>query len=178
MIFAGIFFFKEQASFTQVMGAFLIVFSNMLVFFDKGKFRMDKYVALGLLASLCAAIALFIDVSYSEEFNLSFYVCFTLVVPAVMIMGFERISLKTMRHELAICDKKFLLLTGGAGALMTLAKLSAFQVGEVIIVAPLCSLVIMLNVLFEMIVLKEKTDLAKKILAGLLVVVSIWLIKL
>lgn len=178
MIFAGIFFFKEALVWTKIVGAFMIVFSNMLVFFDKGKFRMDKYVALGLLASLCAAIALFIDVNYSEAFNLSFYVGFTLVVPALMIMGVERIGFCTMRQELSICDKRFLLITGLSGTLMTIAKLGAFQAGEVIVVAPLCSLVIMLNVLFEMIVLKERKDLAKKILAGLLVLVSIWLIKL
>lgn len=178
MIFAGIFFFKEDPTPTKIIGAFLIVFSNVLVFFDRGKLRMDKYVVLGLLASLCAATALFIDVNYSEQFNLAFYVGFALVIPAVMIIGAERISFDTMRQELSICDRKFLLITGVAGALMTIAKLAAFQAGEVIIVAPLCSLVIMMNVLFEMIVLKERKDLAKKILAGLLAILSVWLIKL
>ena len=177
MIFAGIFFFKEALIWSKIVGAFLIVFSNMLVFFDRGKLRMDKYVLLGLLASLCAAIALFIDVNYSEQFNLAFYVCFTLVVPALMIMGVERISIGEMGRELSICDRRFLLITAASGALMTIAKLGAFQAGEVIIVAPLCSLVIMLNVLFEMIVLKERKDLGKKLLAGVLVMVSIWLIK-
>ncbi len=178
MIFAGIFFFKEELVSTKIIGAFLIVFSNVLVFFDRGKLRMDKYVILGLLASLCAATALFIDVNYSEQFNLAFYVCFALVVPAIMIILAERISFSTMRQELSICDRRFLLITGAAGALMTIAKLGAFQAGEVIIVAPLCSLVIMMNILFEMIVLKERTDLTKKIIAGLLVLLSIWLIKM
>lgn len=178
MIFAGIFFFKEPLVWSKIVGAFLIVFSNVLVFFKKGKFRLDKYVLLGLLASLCAAIALFIDVSYSEQFNLSFYIAFTLVVPALMIMIAERIKMKEMKTEIHSCNMKLLFIAGGAGALMTISKLAAFQYGEVIIVAPLCSLVIMVNVLFEIIVLKEKADLAKKIIAGLLVLISIWLIQM
>ncbi len=178
MIFAGIFFFKEEAVFTKLLGSFLIVFSNVLVFFDKGKLRFDKYIILGLLASLCAAIALFIDVNCSEHFNLAFYVGFSLVVPAIMIMGAERITFSSMKAELINCNILFLTATGVSCALMTIARLGAFQYGEVIVVSPLCSLVIMLNILFELVVLKEKTDLAKKIAAGLLVLFSIWLIQL
>ena len=177
MIFAGIFFFKEPLVWAKITGAFLIVFSNVLVFFDRGKLRLDKYVLLGLLASLCVALALFIDVNYSEQFNLAFYVGFALVVPAIMIIGAERIGFRTLRQELSICDRRFLWITGISGALLTIARLAAFQVGEVIVVAPLCSLVIMMNVLFEMVILKERKDLRKKIFAGLLVIVSIWLIK-
>lgn len=178
MIFAGVFFFKEEVVLTKILGAFLIVASNVLVFFEKGKLRFDRYIILGLTASLCAAIALFIDVSYSEQFNLAFYVGFTLAVPALMIILAERISGSALKNELSICDKRCLLLTGCAAALMTITKLGAFQYGEVIIVAPLCSLVIMTNILYEMAVLKERTGLAKKTIAGLLVLLSIWLIQL
>lgn len=178
MIFAGIFFFKEEVVVTKLLGAFLIVFSNVLVFFDKGKIRFDKYIVLGLLASCCAAIALFIDVNCSEHFNLAFYVCFSLVVPAVMIWGAERIRFSAIRAELKHCNQVHLWATGIACALMTIARLGAFQYGEVVVVSPLCSLVIMANILFELIVLKEKTDLAKKITAGLLILLSIWLIQL
>lgn len=178
MIFAGIFFFKEDLILSKIAGAFLIVFSNVLVFFDRGKLRLDKYVVLGLLASLCVALALFIDVNYSDQFNLAFYVGFALVVPAIMILIAERIKPATLRQELSICDRKFLLITGVSGALLTIARLAAFQAGEVIVVAPLCSLSILLNVLFEMVVLKQRKDLKKKVLAGLLVIISIWLIKL
>lgn len=178
MIFAGIFFFREEVVLTKLFGAFLIVASNVLVFFEKGKLRFDRYVILGLTASLCAAIALFIDVSCSEQFNLSFYVGFTLAVPSLMIILAERISGAVIKNELSICDKRCLVLTGCAAALMTIAKLGAFQYGEVVIVAPLCSLVIMTNILYEMVVLKERTGLVKKIIAGLLVLFSIWLIQL
>jgi len=178
MIFAGIFFFREEAAVTKLAGAFLIVISNVLVFFERGRLRMDKYVVLGLLASLCASIALFIDVSCCEQFNLSFYVGFTLIVPALMIMSAERIGLQALRSELSACSKRSLLLTGAAAALMTIAKLAAFQAGDVIVVAPLCSLVIMCNILYEMLILGERKDLTKKFLAGLLVLISIWLIQL
>ncbi len=178
MIFAGIFFFKEEVVFTKLLGAFLIVFSNVLVFFDKGKIRFDRYIVLGLLASFCAAMALFIDVNCSEHFNLAFYVGFTLMVPAVMILVAERISFKSIQTELKNCNLTFLGAAGVACALMTITRLGAFQYGEVVVVAPLCSLVIMTNILVELVILKEKTDLAKKFAAGLLILFSIWLIQL
>lgn len=178
MILAGLFFFKEDFVWTKTLGAFLIVFSNIIVFFQHGKLRLDKHVMLGLLASLFASIALFLDVSYSEQFNLAFYTGFIFVVPALFIIGAERLGPQIIRRELSVCNKKCLLITAVSSAIMTIVKLAAFQVGQVIVVAPLCSLIIMTNILFEMIVLGEKNDLAKKFIAGLIILFSIWLIQL
>ncbi|MBQ9319002.1 MAG: EamA family transporter [Bacilli bacterium] len=177
MIFAGLIFFKEKLILTKLCGGMLIVFSNILVFYDK-KIKFNKYILFGFLATLCTTIALFIDVNYSDEFNLPLYVAITLIFPSILIFLFERIKIKDIIIEYKISNKKILFITIISSALMLIFKLYAYQLGDVIIIAPLCSLAIILNVLVESIFFGEKTKIFRKILASILIIVSILLIRL
>lgn len=178
MIIAGLVFFKEEFVLTKIIGALLIVLSNILVFYKKGSFKNNKYVWLGLLASIFNTTALIIDVNYSKQFNLALYAGFTLLVPALLILIFERIKFKDIKNEFKIGNKKVIMITGLSWALMMVLKLRAYELGEVIIVAPLCSLTAILNVIVGYLLLKEKDNLWKKILAAILIIISIFLIKL
>ena len=88
MIVAGILFFKESFLWNKMIGATLIIFSNILIFYKKGKFKFDKYVLLGVLSNLSFSIAMFLDVSISDNFNLPIYVAITLIVPAILNFKF------------------------------------------------------------------------------------------
>jgi len=178
MIIAGLLFFKEKFVLTKIIGAFLIVASNVIVFYKKGTFKNNKYVWLGLLASLFNTIALIIDVNYSKQFNLPLYSSFTLLVPALLILIFERIKLKNIKDELKNGNKKFMIITGLSWALMMILKLRAYQLGQVIVIAPLCSLTAILNVVVGYCLLKEKDNMWRKIIAGILIIISVFLIKL
>ena len=177
MIFAGLLFFKEKFIIAKFIGAMLIVFGNIFVFYKKNSFKNNKYIWLGLLASLCSTIALFIDVSYSKEFNLPIYISFTLIVPAILILFFERINFKDLKREFINSNKKILVTICMSNALMNVLKLLAYKLGKVSIVAPLCSLTVILNVILGYVYLKEKNNLFKKIIAALLIILGIVLIK-
>ena len=177
MIFASFIFFKEKFIITKFIGAILIVFSNLLVFYDKN-FKLDKYTLYGLLASICTTISLFIDVNYSDEFNLPIYVAITLLVPALLIFIFERIKIKDMITEFKTSDKSIFASTIISSALMLTLKLYAYDLGEVMIVAPLCSLTIILNVFAGIIFFEEKTKIPQKIISALLIIFALILIKL
>jgi len=177
MIAAGVFIFKEDVVFTKITGALLIVASNILVFYNKTS-KPNKYVWIGLFATFFATIALMLDVNYSEQFNLPLYVGATLFVPALIIALFERISFKKIRAEFAAGSKTVFVLTTTSWAIMTLSRLWAYQVGEVIIVTPLCSLVVMLNVALGYFFFGEKDNLFRKIIASVLIIISVFLIQL
>lgn len=177
MIIAGILFFKEPFVLTKIIGAFLIVFSNILVFYKKGStFESNKYVWLGLLASICITIALFIDVNYSNEFNLPMYVSFTTLLPALLIFLFDRIRVKDLAEEYRNCNKKLLFVVGITWAAMMILSLYAYQIGPASIVAPLLSLTVILNVIVGYFLLNEKSRLPQKIIAAILIIVSVILI--
>lgn len=178
MIFAGLLFFKEQFILTKFMGAMLIIFSNVLIFYRKGKFEFNKYILLGILANISFTIALFLDVNISDNFNLPFYVAITLIVPSVLITIFERIKPSEIKNELVNGNKKAILITAISWGIMIVAQLRAYQLGNVTIVAPLCALTVILNVIVGYFFLNEKDNLLRKIIAAILIIISIVLIKL
>ncbi len=178
MIFAGLIFFKEEFILNKFIGAMLIIFSNILIFYKKGKFEFNKYIGLGILANITFTIALFLDVNISDNFNLPFYVALTLIIPALLIMIAERIKPSEIKEELVKGNKKAIAITAISWGLMIVVQLRAYQLGNVTIVAPLCALTVILNVIIGYIFLNEKDNLLRKIISAILIIISIILIKM
>lgn len=178
MIFAGLLFLKEEIVLTQFIGAMLIIVSNVFLFFQKGNFQFNRYILLGILANIAFAIALFLDVNISDHFNLPFYVAMTLGIPAILITLLEKIKLADIKSEWKNGNQKAILVTGMTWSLSIVSQLRAYQLGNVTVVAPLCALTVILNVIFGYLFLQEKDHLVKKIIAAILIIFSIFLIKI
>lgn len=177
MIFTGLIFFKEEFVWTKFIGAMLIIFSNILIFYKKGKFEVDKYIWLGILANIFFTIALFLDVNISDNFNLPFYVATTLSIPAILIIIFERIKIADIKEELVKGNKKAIIITALSWGTMIIAQLRAYQLGDVTVVAPLCALTVILNVIVGYFFQNERDNLLRKIIAATLIIISVILIK-
>lgn len=178
MIFAGVLFFKEPFILNKFIGALLIVFSNILIFYKKGMGKPNKYILLGIIANIFFTIALFLDVNNSDNFNLPIYVALTLGIPSILIFIFERIKISDIKEEFKNGNKKAILVTAISWSLSIVAQLRAYQLGNVSVVAPLCALSVILNVIVGYFLLKEKDDLAKKIVAAALIIFGIVLIRI
>lgn len=61
---------------------------------------------------------------------------------------------------------------------MIIVQLRAYQLGNVTVIAPLCALTVMTNVIVGYIFLNEKDNLIRKIIAAILIIISILLIKI
>lgn len=151
---------------------------NVLVFYQKGKFEINKFLLLGIISNLVFTVALFLDVNISEHFNLPMYATITLIIPAILIMIFERIKLSEIKNEFINGNKKAILITALSWGIMIVAQLRAYQLQKVTIVAPLCALSVMLNVIVGYLFLKEKDNLLRKIISAILIIISIILIKI
>ena len=178
MIFAGLIFFKEEFVLTKFIGAMLIIISNVIIFYKKGKFEFNKYILLGILSNIAFTVALFLDVNISDNFNLPFYVALTLIIPALLIMIVERIKLSEIKNELVNGNKKAILITALSWGIMIVVQLRAYQLGNVTIIAPLCALTVILNVIVGYLFLNERDNLLRKIISALLIIISIILIKI
>lgn len=178
MIFAGLIFFKEPFIVTKFIGALLIIVSNLLIFYQKGKFEFNKYIALGILGNISFTVALFLDVNISDNFNLPFYVATTLMVPAILIMIFERIKPSDIKNELVKGNRKAIFITAICWGMSIISQLRAYQLEKVTIVAPLCALTVMLNVIVGYLFFKEKDNMLRKIIAAILIIISVILIKI
>ena len=60
---------------------------------------------------------------------------------------------------------------------MIVVQLKAYQLGNVTSVAPLCALTVIGNVIVGYLFLKERKNLLKKLIAALLIIISVFLIK-
>ena len=178
MIFAGLVFFKEPFILNKFIGAILIILSNVLVFYQKGEGKYNKYVGLGIIANIFYTIALFLDVNNSDNFNLPFYVALTLGIPAILIFIAERIKLSDIKKEFQDGNKKAIITTAVTWALSIVCQLRAYQLGSASIVAPLCSISVILNVIMGYILLKDKDNIPRKIIAACFVILGIILIKI
>ena len=178
MIFAGVLFFKEPFVLSKFIGALLIVFSNILIFYKKGAGKPNKYIILGVVANIFFTIALFLDVNISDNFNLPIYVALTLGVPSILIFIFERIKFSDIKNEFKNGNKKAMIITSLSWSLSIVAQLRAYQLGNVSVVAPLCALSVILNVIIGYLFLKEKENLPKKIIAAMLIILGIVLIRI
>lgn len=177
MTFSGFLFFKEEFIANKFIGAILIILSNIIIFYKKGEGKLNKYVGLGIISNICYTIALFLDVSYSERFNLPFYVMLTLGVPAILIIIIEKIKLSDLKNELQKENRLPILVTAITWSFCIVAQLRAYQLGNVSVVAPLCSLIVIINVIVGYIFLKERDNLLKKIISAGLIILGILLIK-
>lgn len=178
MIFAGLLFFKEEFVLNKFIGAMLIISSNVFLFYKKGEFKINRYIGLGILSNIFYTIALFLDVNISDHFNLPIYVALTLGIPAILISLVEKIKWLDVKNEFQNGNRKIIFITGISWGLMIVFQLRAYQLGNVSVVAPLCALTVILNVIFGYLFLKERDNLAKKIIAAILIVISIVLIKI
>lgn len=177
MILAGLLFFKEPFILRKIIGAILIIFSNVLIFHKKGNKKLDKYVFFGILSNIAFSIALFLDVNVSDNFNLAFYVATTLLIPALFITLVERIKLSNVKKEFINGNRKAILITSLCWGTMLIVQLRAYQLGDVTTVAPLCALTVIGNVIIGYTFLKERDNLLKKLFAAALIIISIFLIK-
>jgi len=178
MILFGITLFKEPIVLTKMIGTVLIIFSNVLIFYKKGKIVINKYIVLGILGNIAFAIAMFLDVSISKSFNLSIYVALTLLVPAILIIIFEKIKISEIKAEFVDGDKKAIITTALSWGITIVTLLKAYQLGDVTVIAPLSAISVTLNVIAGYVFLKERNNLSKKIIAAILIIISVLLISI
>lgn len=177
MTLAGLLFFKEPFVWEKIIGAVLIIFSNILIFYKKETKKLDKYIVLGIIANIAFSIALFLDVNISDNFNLAFYVALTLFIPALFITIFEKIKFSNIKKEFQNGNKKAILITSLCWGTMIVFQLKAYQLGDITSVAPLCALTVIGNVIVGYLFFYERNNLLKKLIAALLIIISVFLIK-
>ena len=119
-----------------------------------------------------------INVDLSSNFNLAFYTYLTVTGPAILISLFGKHSIKELKNEFNLYDKKLFLLAAFGWALMLNSSIRAYQLGSVVVVASLFSLTPILNSLFEFIVYKNKDKFIQKVIVSILLIIGVILVNL
>ena len=178
VIIFGVLFLKEPLILNKVMGALLIIFGNIISVYKRKDKWWNKYYIYSLIGNISLAVAVTIDVGISEQFNLPLYVSFTLIIPAIILMLLEKIRIKDIVSEYQSGNKKAILTVCILWGMAEITMLRAYQLGSVTVVASLCSIKTLLNVLVAHFAFKEKDSLIKKIVAAIVVVLGIVIINI
>lgn len=177
MIF-GFIFLKEEPVITRIIGAVIIIISNVLLSIDKGKIKINKYFIMSFISNFLFAVAMFINVNISCQFNLAIYTIFTVSIPALFIYIFGRHSVKGLIEEFNLYSKPKFLISSFCWALMLIASVRAYQVGSVAVIAPILTLTSVLNTFYEFLVLKNKNQLLQKFICSIMIIIGVLLIKM
>ena len=168
---------KKKLTLEKLLGAILLIGSNIFIFYRKDSWKNKKYIIIGVVANIAMGIALFLDVSTSTNFNLAIYISLTLLIPALINSLVEKIKFTDLRYEYKINKSRLILLTGILWSVMMFSKLLSYRFGEVTKIAPLCSLSVMLNVIIAYVFFKERDNLLRKIIASIFIIIGVFLIK-
>lgn len=178
MIIFGFVFLKEKIILNKILGALLIIISNIILTYDKGKIKINKYFTMAVISQFLFAIAMVINVDISDNFNLAFYTWLTVTIPSLLIFIFERHSVKQLKEEFNLYDKKKFLISSFAWALMLNSSIRAYQLGSITVVSALLALTPMLNSLVELIIYKNKDKLMQKIIISILLIIGAILVNI
>jgi len=178
MIIFGFIFLKEELIIHKIIGAIIIILANLILTFEKGKVIINKYFIMSFVSNLLFALAMLINVNISDNFNLAFYTILTVSIPACIIFLFEKHSIKELKDELKLYDKKAFILSGLTWCLMLISSVKAYQLGSVTVVAPLFALTSIINAIIEFIFNKNKNKLIQKLIAAFLLIIGVILVKL
>ena len=178
MIIFGLVFLKEKFVPLKVIGALLIILSNLLISYDNGKFEFNKYFLMAFISNFLFAVAMLINVNISDYFNLAIYTIITVSVPAIIISLFNRLTFKNLIKEFKCYNKNAFILAALTWCLMLISSVRAYQLKSVTIVAPLFALTSIINAVVELIFDKDRKNFLIKIISGILIIVGVILIKL
>lgn len=177
MIF-GFIFLKEEPVITRIIGAIVIIFSNILLSLDKGKIKINKYFIMSFISNFLFAVAMFINVNISDQFNLGVYTIITVSIPSLLIFIFGHHSIKGLITEFKLYNKTKFLISAFCWALMLISSVRAYQVGSVAVIAPILTLTSVLNTFYEFLILKNKNKLLQKIICSIMIIIGVLLIKM
>mgnify|MGYP004466368157 FL=1 len=178
LIILGFIFLKEQIVLKKIVGSVIIIFANVLLAFDKGKVRFNKYFIMSFISNFLFAVAMLINVNISNYFNLALYTIFTVFTPSIIIAIVGKHSIKELKSEFKRYEKKNFLLAAFTWCLMLIASVRAYQLGNVTLIAPLLTLTSILNTMYEYFVCNNKSKFLQKVIASILIILGVVIIKM
>ena len=178
LIIFGLLFLKEEFLINKFIGGIIIILANLILAYDNGKLKINKYFIMCFISNFLFAVAMLINVNISDYFNLAIYTIITVSIPALLIFLFERHSIKELKEEFKLYDKRTFLTAAFTWSLMLISSVKAYQLGNVSVVAPLLALTSIFNAFVEFVFNKDKSKLKQKLLAAILLLIGIILVKI
>lgn len=178
MIIFGLLFFGEKLIINKIVGAIIIIIANVILAFDKGKLRFNKYFVMSFISNFLFAIAMSINVNIAENFNIAFYTIITVGIPSIYIFLVGHHTFDGLKNEFNLYNKKQFLLSAFTWALMLISSVKAYELGSIIVVAPLFALTSIINAIIEFLFTNYKSKFTQKLISAILLIIGVILVRI
>jgi len=168
---------NESASLTKILGVGLIFMGVVLVSLKSFKIRFDKGLLIIQLAALAATLENILDKYTLRFFSPAIYTACISSLMAIFILPMLKKYRPNLKSYLS-GRGKLVFLTGLIAALSSYLAFSAISLGQVSKVIPIKESFTAATVIGGILFLKERGELWKKILGGLITVVGVILVRI
>lgn len=173
----GIMFFAENSGYEKILGVSLIIAAIVIVSYS-GKEKLDKYNVLALLGGVGFGFAFTLDKFFVLELNPLFYVFLMSVSIALSCLVF---GFKTILKDLKVMSSgSFLPILIAASAFFfynLFSFLSYDSGGNVGVVTAMNQATVFLVILFEIVILKDRANLNRKILGAIVALIAVLILR-
>lgn len=169
----SIILFSETVTPSKVIGGILILAALLLVSYAKSKSPASmKAILIVVLLAVCLGVATLADKKGTEYFNADTYNIFVWTVPLIFVY-LPYIPFSDLKYELKKGSWKLALLAF-LNVIAYFFQLKALALQEASKVFPFISTTTIFTVLLGIVLLNEKENALKKVIAGILAVIGIF----
>lgn len=171
----SLFLYKETLTLTKFIGFVLILTAFFLVIEVKKSKISIKGIWLGIVTSVLIGIGWSLDKKGANFFNPETYNILGWTLPFIIIY-FPSINIQEVKNEFKKFSWKIVLLAffNFVGYYLTL---KAYVLAEATKIIPIIQLSTLITVIAGVFLLKERSNLYKKILAGIIAVAGVFLLR-
>lgn len=172
----SVFLYKEPLGLTKIIGSLLILVALILVSFGRKskKHLSGKGLILGISISTILGLGWMLDKKGTLYFGSDIYNILLWGIP-VFFIYFPYISYKDLAAEFRLGNWKILLLSA-LNVVGYYLQLRALEIGEATKVIPIVQTTTLFTVLFGILLLKERDNVGKKIIAAILALTGVYLL--
>lgn len=173
--FLSVILYKESLTLTKTIGFFLILLSLFLIIEKKKSKVTLKAVLVGLITSLVLGIAIALDKKGATFFKPEVYNILMWTIPFA-ILSFPSVKIAEIKLQYKQFSWKIVLLSFFNFTAYFLG-LKAFLMAEATKVIPIIQSSTIIAVIGGVFLLKERSNLLKKIFAGIIAVIGVFLLR-
>jgi transporter family protein len=165
----------EPVTIYKIIGVGLIILGNILISWRGQKLKLTKGMLFVITGALIFATVNFGDKYLLKTFSTAFYNLLLYSVSSLLLLGSIGFNFKKIKEEIKL-HGPIVFLIGAVFALGMYFFQFALKLGEVSRVVPANSSSIIFTVLAGIILLGERDNLLKKLMAGIIVFTGVYLL--
>ncbi len=170
-------FLHESITAIKVLGAIIILVGIGIVLYDKKKFTLNKGVILALVAAFLFGMSDINGFYILKTVNATNFLIYAELLPVIALLFIQPKIVKKLTYYFQKRNAVKVFVLGLFDAVGSLALFLSYQAGgKASVIGPLSATRVLITVLLAMLILKEKNNMANKIIGAAVTLVGVILL--